>query len=150
MTTPAERVAENIRKEVVREEELVATDPSCLGCRGGSMTHTCGDSVNHPPHYNKHPSGVECIQVVEQFNFNRGNAIKYVWRADHRRGLEDLKKARWYLDRESARLEALEADKAEAVPDDGEPGESRTRRVVLRGTEIDAVIIEGGGEEAGG
>jgi hypothetical protein len=68
------------------------------------------DSVDHPPHYNAHPSGVECIAVVEHFNFNRGNAIKYVWRAgDKGNELEDLKKARWYLDREIARLEGHRA-----------------------------------------
>jgi hypothetical protein len=64
------------------------------------------DTVNHPPHYNQHPSGIECIQVVEWFNFNLGNAIKYIWRAGDKGGLEDLKKARWYINREIARLEA--------------------------------------------
>jgi hypothetical protein len=64
------------------------------------------DAVNHPPHYNAHPSGVECITVVEHFNFNRGNAIKYIWRAGEKgHELEDLKKAEWYLRREIARLE---------------------------------------------
>ena len=63
-------------------------------------------SVTNPSHYRKHPSGVECITVTEHFNFNRGNAIKYVWRAGEKCSeLDDLKKARWYLDREIARLE---------------------------------------------
>ena len=39
------------------------------------------DTVNHPAHYNTHPSGVECIEITEHFNFNIGNAIKYLWRA---------------------------------------------------------------------
>lgn len=67
------------------------------------------DPVNNPPHYTGHPSGVECISVTEHFNFCRGNAIKYIWRAGKKDGAEtvqDLKKARWYLDREIARLEA--------------------------------------------
>lgn len=65
------------------------------------------DPVNHPPHYVSHPSGVECITVVEHFNFNRGNAIKYIWRAGEKGDeIEDLKKGRWYLDREIARLES--------------------------------------------
>ena len=34
------------------------------------------DNVNHPKHYTSHPSGVECITVVEHMNFNTGNAIK--------------------------------------------------------------------------
>lgn len=65
------------------------------------------DRVNNPDHYNAHPSGVECITIVEHFGFNVGNAIKYLWRAGLKGDLvEDLKKARWYVDREIARLEA--------------------------------------------
>jgi len=64
------------------------------------------DHVNHPAHYNEHPSGVECIDVVEHMTFNIGNAVKYAWRADHKGArVEDLKKARWYIDREIQRLE---------------------------------------------
>jgi hypothetical protein len=59
--------------------------------------------VNHPPHYTNHPSGIECIDVVEWMNFCLGNAIKYIWRADLKNGIEDLEKARWYLDREIER-----------------------------------------------
>lgn len=63
------------------------------------------DSVNHPRHYTQHPSGIECIQVTEHFNFNIGNAIKYLWRQGLKNdSLEDLKKARWYVDREISRL----------------------------------------------
>lgn len=69
------------------------------------MSHTNDDVVNHPPHYTAHPSGVECITIVEHFNFNRGNAIKYIWRASEKGNeLEDLKKAAWYLQREIERL----------------------------------------------
>lgn len=63
------------------------------------------DPVNHPKHYTNHPSGIECIQVTEHMNFNIGNAVKYLWRTDLKNGLEDLKKARWYIDREIQRLE---------------------------------------------
>lgn len=63
------------------------------------------EAVNHPRHYNVHPSGVECIDVVEHMSFNLGNAVKYVWRAgekgDH---IEDLKKAVWYVNREIQKL----------------------------------------------
>jgi hypothetical protein len=63
------------------------------------------DPVNHPKHYTSHPSGVECIEVTEHFNFNKGNAIKYIWRSsDKGKEVEDLRKARWYIDREIARL----------------------------------------------
>lgn len=66
------------------------------------------NAVDHPPHY-KSASGIECIDVVETMTFCRGNAIKYLWRAgnkDPTKEIEDLKKARWYLDREIARLES--------------------------------------------
>lgn len=64
------------------------------------------DAINSPPHYNQHPSGIECIQVVEHMPFNLGNIIKYVWRAPYKGNtLIDLKKAKYYLDREINRLE---------------------------------------------
>lgn len=63
------------------------------------------DNVNHPHHYTWHPSGVECLQITEAFSFNLGNAIKYIWRSGHKgKELEDLKKARFYIDREIGRL----------------------------------------------
>ena len=58
------------------------------------------DPVNHPVHYTKHPSGIECIQITEHMGFCLGNAVKYIWRADLKNGVEDLKKAVWYLQRE--------------------------------------------------
>jgi Protein of unknwon function (DUF3310) len=63
------------------------------------------DPVNSPQHYTAHPSGVECIQITEHFNFNVGNAIKYLWRAGLKGALqEDLLKAQWYIARELRRL----------------------------------------------
>ncbi|MFD0384476.1 DUF3310 domain-containing protein [Streptomyces stramineus] len=38
-------------------------------------------AVDHPAHYTSHPSGVECIEITQHFNFPIGNAIKYLWRA---------------------------------------------------------------------
>lgn len=59
------------------------------------------DAVSRPKHYTQHPSGVECITITEHFNFCIGNAIKYLWRAGLKGdAIEDLKKARWYIDRE--------------------------------------------------
>lgn len=64
------------------------------------------DPVNHPKHYTGHPSGVECIQIAEHWNFCRGNALKYLWRAGEKGDeIEDLKKAVWYIQREIQRLE---------------------------------------------
>lgn len=66
------------------------------------------DPVNHPSHYKAHPSGVECITITEHMNFSLGNAVKYIWRAGLKSAdpVEDLKKAKWYVEREIARLEA--------------------------------------------
>lgn len=65
------------------------------------------DDVNHPQHYTSHPSGVECIQITEHMGFNLGNALKYIWRCDLKRdAIQDLEKARFYLDREIARRKA--------------------------------------------
>lgn len=47
------------------------------------------DSVDHPVHYGSHPSGIECIEVTRHMSFNRGNAVKYIWRADLKNGIED-------------------------------------------------------------
>ena len=62
------------------------------------------DNVNHPAHYEQNCS-LECIQVMElvfgaeaMTHFCMCNAFKYMWRYKHKNGLEDLKKASWYLD----------------------------------------------------
>lgn len=68
------------------------------------------DAVNHPSHYNSHPSGIECIDIVEHMPFNVGNAVKYVWRAglkDSAPAEQDFAKAIWYLKREVDRLKKL-------------------------------------------
>ena len=58
------------------------------------------EAVNHPNHYAVHPSGVECVQLSELLDFCKGNAFKYVWRAGKKFDAEeDLKKARFYLNR---------------------------------------------------
>ncbi|WP_286888645.1 DUF3310 domain-containing protein [Thalassospira sp.] len=65
------------------------------------------DPVNHPSHYTSHPSGVECIQITQHMGFNLGNALKYIWRCDLKLdAIEDLKKARFYINQEIAMREA--------------------------------------------
>jgi len=72
----------------------------------GTTPHVDVDPVNHPPHYNAHPSGIECIEVIRHMTFNLGNAVKYIWRADHKHAtVQDLKKAIWYIEDEIKRLE---------------------------------------------
>lgn len=67
--------------------------------------------VDHPPHYTAHPSGIECIQITEHMSFALGNAVKYIWRAGLKTDdlVQDLEKARWYLDREIARIKSLKS-----------------------------------------
>lgn len=72
-------------------------------------------NIDHPVHYNSHPSGVECIDIAEHHNFNVGNAIKYIWRAglkkeqglsDLEKELDDIDKAIWYLTRHRNNLDS--------------------------------------------
>lgn len=66
------------------------------------------DPINHPAHYAQGWSnGAEVIDITENLNFNRGNAVKYLARAgrkDSMTELQDLRKAAWYVDRELERL----------------------------------------------
>jgi len=62
------------------------------------------DVIENPKHYTSHPSGIECIQVTEHMGFCIGNAMKYLWRCDLKKdAVEDLKKAKWYIEREIAK-----------------------------------------------
>ena len=68
-------------------------------------------NVNHPAHYKR--GGIEAIDAIEAWGFgegfNRGNAIKYIVRAgqkDPDAEIEDLEKAKWYLEREIERLKS--------------------------------------------
>jgi hypothetical protein len=82
------------------------TDCYCslrYNCLGG---YEMNDSINHPKHYAETVPGIECIEVTQHFNINRGNAIKYIWRAGHKNDeIEDLKKAIQYLNFEIQRIE---------------------------------------------
>lgn len=71
------------------------------------------DMVNRPAHYQQ--GGVECIEAIEasmsreEFQgYLKGNIEKYVWRYRYKNGVQDLAKARWYLDR---LISALESEK---------------------------------------
>lgn len=64
------------------------------------------DPVNHPSHYTYY-QGLEIIDLTEQMNFNKGNAVKYIARAGLKNPdteVEDLEKAVWYLQREIDRI----------------------------------------------
>src|SRR6202521_6205936 len=87
--------------------------------------------IDHPRHYTSHPSGVECITIIEHFTHNVGAAIKYLWRAGlkypsntmtyaeiQEARLEDLRKAKWYINREIQRRLTERENKAREVVND--------------------------------
>jgi len=77
------------------------------------------DAINHPTHYTSHPSGVECITIAERMSFCMGCALKYLWRADLKSdAVEDLKKARWYIDREIALREGSQSGRGRVLTSD--------------------------------
>ena len=74
------------------------------------------DPVNSPAHYADSFGGIQCIDAIEtsmsteEFKgFLKGNVQKYVWRYSQKNGAEDLKKAKWYLERLIALREMEEA-----------------------------------------
>ena len=73
------------------------------------------EKVNHPIHYNHHPSGVEAIDIIEHMIFNLGNAFKYIFRFNLKGGLEDIDKAIWYLERQTKNPNTLHFEMPDAV-----------------------------------
>ena len=73
--------------------------------------------VSHPPHYQSE-TGMEVIDVIEAFTFDlkgieatdTGNILKYMCRWKHKNGLQDLRKAQWYLDHLIKHVELLEEE----------------------------------------
>jgi len=69
------------------------------------------DNVNHPAHYTS--GNIECIDAIHDAvnhldgfeGMCTGNAMKYLWRWKHKNGVEDLKKAVWYIQRLITKLE---------------------------------------------
>ena len=71
--------------------------------RAGKEAYCNLDVVNSPAHYNQ--AGIECIEAIaaatdDGFEYYlQGNIIKYIWRYRYKNGIEDLKKAQWYLNK---------------------------------------------------
>lgn len=71
-----------------------------------SNEQNCSDPVNHPAHYQS-KSGLETIDVIEAFTEDltgleavcTANALKYLCRWKHKNGVQDLRKAKWYIDK---------------------------------------------------
>ena len=99
-----------IIKDCVRckYSSLTGEEAPCRTCRDGESWEPKEpepDNINHPAHYEGNTS-LECIDVMEIAfgadavgNFCLCNAFKYLWRYKHKGGDEDVKKAKWYLDR---------------------------------------------------
>jgi hypothetical protein len=72
------------------------------------------DNVNNPPHYNQ--AGIECIDAIEAalgdgFQYYlQGNIMKYLWRYRYKNGVEDLRKAKWYLTKLIREMEKKDAE----------------------------------------
>lgn len=76
--------------------------------------YSMSDPVNHPPHYNAIPAkcecgkGIECIQITEHMDFLTGNAMKYLYRHEHKGSpIQDLEKAAWYIQRKIEKLKKI-------------------------------------------
>lgn len=99
--------------------------PDCVTYKESKVTkENQEEQVDHPSHYGGN-TPYEVIKVIEawekqfpKLNFNRLTAIKYIPRAgvkDPSKELQDLKKARWYLDREIKRMEGRKENPVESV-----------------------------------
>jgi hypothetical protein len=77
-------------------DTTVPNEPPAIG----DVLSTPYEEVNHPKHYDLLPNGIECIDVIRHFDVDKGNAIKYIWRAGKKPGadeVKDLEKAIFYL-----------------------------------------------------
>ena len=88
---------EEYMKAMMQQEELRMAQAK-------KQSNNVVDMVNNPPHYNQ--TGIECIQAISAATdkgfkyYLQGNVMKYLWRFDYKdKPLEDLQKAKWYLDR---------------------------------------------------
>lgn len=83
-------------------------------CKNTEAKEPNADMVNHPSHYTQ--GGIECIDALKAATVSKtgieavctANAIKYLWRYEEKNGVEDVKKARWYIDRLIKELEEKE------------------------------------------
>ena len=91
-----------------KEKEYLDADGNIIEFHRGKP-----DMINHPPHYIG-KNGIEVIDVIEDFvadpvSAYKSNVIKYILRSDKKNGLEDYKKAQFYLNRLIAYIEAHNA-----------------------------------------
>lgn len=103
----AYRLQQPAKSEQARADAAEADDEADLNeCIGQDI-----DVVNHPSHYTK--GNIECIDAIESATTGKSgieavcvaNVIKYLWRYEEKNGLEDVKKAKWYLNKLISELE---------------------------------------------
>lgn len=116
---PLKPITEKVAEKTEPKEELKPTCPAIVVDSSNDeiqsvkltqeqekeVDNVVNDPVNHPSHYQG--NGVECIDCIESAvadlngfeGFCTGNAIKYIFRFSHKNGVEDLRKAEWYIDR---------------------------------------------------
>jgi hypothetical protein len=88
----------------INTDALDEASKDALASKLITMEEPASDPVNHPAHYKT--GGIETIDFIEAkgFNYNMGNAVKYISRAEHKGNKQqDLEKAIWYLNRELSR-----------------------------------------------
>ena len=89
-----DQVSSNCYCQIVNEQTLKS-----LAEMG--QAYDADDNVNNPSHYNQ--AGIECIDAIKASlgdnyqDYCKGNIMKYLWRYKYKNGIEDLKKAQWYL-----------------------------------------------------
>ena len=91
---------EEYMKKMAAEESMASLQSmaNITWANGGT-----DDNVNHPPHYNQ--AGIECLDAIEAAtgdgfeHYLQGNILKYLWRYRYKNGIEDLKKAQFYLNK---------------------------------------------------
>lgn len=91
-------------QHAAKTEALIRQNARAAGRRAAPF-----HPIEKPEHYNRHPAGIECIDVIEHFMGNIATAIKLLWRAgfSKRDPLPDLESARWYIQREIDRVQKL-------------------------------------------
>lgn len=104
-----------------------------------SLLENMYEEINHPSHYN--PDGIEAISVIEDWNlnFSLGSVIKYICRYNRKRDqdpLNDLRKARWYLNRHLEQVEAMLEPKATTLT----PTKEELEKRVLTPTDRDLML----------
>ena len=87
---------------------MARKDTCCYPATSCTCHEVAPAAIEHPAHYNWFD--IECMDVAQHFPFHRGNALKYIWRAGHKPGadeVDDLEKAIYCLQQEIARLKGV-------------------------------------------